>query len=861
MRINPTRRLFEAEDLTPGISAETPAPVPDPVPVPVPAPDPGPAPVPVIEAAAAVAMKACPFCKEKIPADATTCPECKMKMKAPGQKEGTDLSLDEVQSAVTKALQTKFPAKVSAGNSYPSDVWPRVVYTDSVIYGIDGKFYQAAYTWDLDGNVVLGDSVEVRQEWERVKEGMVLGPLTDDGRLVEAGQAASGKKWGVLLIQEGMSKNRNRYGRKCLEAAAPLYEAAKIYMDHEETPRRFGRSTRDVAGFVKDVQPVLIGTRESAGGTLALAATAVILNPVVQTMLLDAYTEGNPNLFGLSHDVKAESVTAVGPDGPFYEVTRIESVASVDFVTNPAAGGRLVRLVASDSTPDTLIRDGNMLKKLIEAIMASGNAELIAKLAALGDSPNEDQVIAIHREALTSKPAPVAAPVKEAVIQDGPKVVQVNEADWFEVRKDGIALFLENTLGGVTLPDPVKASIRKRFTENLAAGTFPTKDAILAAVKDQSDIFAALADKGFVMPGQRIQVGAGPVEKTQEAMDAFFDPSKNATSLRELYIGVTGDTKITGRTADAPRLREALNTGSWTQILGDSITRRMVAEYAVSPLTNWRGVIAEVVPVADFRTQRRMRFGGYGNLPVVGQGAPYTALTSPTDEEATYAPVKRGGTESVTIEMIANDDVGSVRRIPSKLARSAAQTLHEFAWDFLNTNALIYDGAALAVGGHFNITAVALTSAQLAAARLMLKQQTDMSSGVRLGLAARTLIVPTDLEELAYILTQSPQAIPIANVTTTAAPAAKNFIATQGIKVVVVDYWTDATNFWVVADPSQSPMIEIGFLSGREEPELFVQDTPNQGSLFSNDQITYKIRHVYGGAVLDFRPFVGGINP
>jgi hypothetical protein len=41
-----------------------------------------------------------------------------------------------------------------------------------------------------------------------------------------------------------------------------------------------------------------------------------------------------------------------------------------------------------------------------------------------------------------------------------------------------------------------------------------------------------------------------------------------------------------------------------------------------------------------------MRFGGYGNLPTVGQGAPYTALTSPTDEEATYAPAKRGGTEA-----------------------------------------------------------------------------------------------------------------------------------------------------------------------------------------------------------------------
>jgi hypothetical protein len=56
-------------------------------------------------------------------------------------------------------------------------------------------------------------------------------------------------------------------------------------------------------------------------------------------------------------------------------------------------------------------------------------------------------------------------------------------------------------------------------------------------------------------------------------------------------------------------------------------------------------------------------------------------------------------------------------------------------------------------------------------------------------------------------------------------------------------------------------MIEIGFFGGREEPELFVQDAPNVGSLFSNDVITYKIRHIYGGGVLDFRGFVGGIVP
>jgi hypothetical protein len=77
----------------------------------------------------------------------------------------------------------------------------------------------------------------------------------------------------------------------------------------------------------------------------------------------------------------------------------------------------------------------------------------------------------------------------------------------------------------------------------------------------------------------------------------------------------------------------------------------------------------------------------------------------------------------------------------------------------------------------------------------------------------------------------------------------------QGIEAIVVDYWTDPNDWVVVADPNLIPTMEIGFFEGREEPELFVQDVPNVGSMFDSDTITYKIRHIYGGDVLDHRGF------
>jgi hypothetical protein len=173
-------------------------------------------------------------------------------------------------------------------------------------------------------------------------------------------------------------------------------------------------------------------------------------------------------------------------------------------------------------------------------------------------------------------------------------------------------------------------------------------------------------------------------------------------------------------------------------VLGDSITRRLIDEYNQPDLQNWRQITSSIVPVNDFRTQRIDRIGGYGTLPAVNQGAPYQPLTSPGNEEITYALTKRGGTEDVTIEMIANDDVRAISKIPTKLGLAAANTLYQFVWNFVttaagtatNSGATIYDSTALFTGtsGHANYvnngSGSALSQSALSAGRLLMRSQT-----------------------------------------------------------------------------------------------------------------------------------------
>ena len=154
-----------------------------------------------------------------------------------------------------------------------------------------------------------------------------------------------------------------------------------------------------------------------------------------------------------------------------------------------------------------------------------------------------------------------------------------------------------------------------------------------------------------------------------------------------------------------------------------------------------------MVPVTDFRTQERPRLGGYGNLPAVAQGDPYTALTSPSDEKATYAVTKRGGTEDLTLEMIRNDDVGAIRRLPTELALAAANTLYEFVFDFIRTNPTIYDTKALFHADHGNLGTTALDATSFAAARLAMIQQVRAGSGKRLNIGPATVLVPFELQE------------------------------------------------------------------------------------------------------------------
>lgn len=662
----------------------------------------------------------------------------------------------------------------------------------------------------------------------------VIGPMLSEG------EAKPGSRWAVVVIQEGTSLNRVHYSGELLQRSASLYERARVFWDHSDSS---SRNPRDMAGFIGEARPGHL-----PDGKVAILGVLVATSRALREQLLEMHEAGAPDLMGLSHTIRpGETERVMLADGPAVRVKSIKAVESVDVVSFPAAGGRIARIAAGSSSPvfeteEGLVMLETKLKKLKES-----RPDLFAKL---GADPTEAQVDALLLEALAAKSDPVTPPAQTTTPDGKGGLSDADRSLLQEARVDRLML-------GRTIPDAAKAVIRESLLTMARAGDSET--AQKAHLDAQIAVLAKLSEAAPTGSGQpSIEVTKDEATKLMEGLDGFFmDDPKGFRSFREAYIAFTGDKQITGQITEAKGMRrftrmlEAMDSSSWANVLTTSMNKRLLSDYRAKggAYSDWgRDWLCTVSPASNFLTMERSQIGGYGNLSTVGEGQPYNDMTSPGDEKTTFAVAKRGGVDAITLEMVINDQVSAIRRIPQNMAMAARRTLVEFVYGLITANpTLDIDSVALFHDDHANKTTSALSASTWKAGRLAMLKQTQKTSGKRLGLIAQHLIVPPDLEETAVNLFRK---------TTENDP---QFIHDTKVAIHVMAHATNATNWFVCAGKDQAEQIEISFLNGQEEPEIVVADNPAAGAMFTNDKQVFKIRHIYGGDVVDFRPFYGGI--
>ena len=693
------------------------------------------------------------------------------------------------------------------------------------------------------------------------------------GELMWIAEAApDGSAWDVMVIETGVSANGRRYSADVLKEAAHLFNGQGVYayevkpnlLDHlSETDKA---KVGDGGGGVRNLVGALENARfGEANGSTGIIARMKVVAPWAKQLFKGVWDAGQRQLLGFSIDARAR--IQAGIDG-VSDVLEIAAVPTLDVVSHPAAGGALLRIAAS-------IGEQPMIEQ----------TELTApEVVETPDAP-------VQEAAPVVAPAPIIPAFDPVAAADAiDRIVSCREA-------------VRSTVAGSGLPETSQA----RLVDALKVTTFENvteaKAAADTAIAGERDYIASLGVPQVTGAGsvrEAATAGADQLDRFQVAMDGMFarhdlklgDATVPAFSgLHEAIFHITGRVPGYGipyeealgqasqhkawrqpttwgsahESKPAPgqgfrRATEAIISSTFGQILGDSITRKMLNDYALPGRQDWRKLVT-VENVRDFRTNRRQMLGGYGTLTVVGESNNYPDATSPSDDEETYAITKKGLIERLTVETIANDDVGIIRRIPERLGRAANETLLRAVFDTFTDNSAMYDGLALFHANHANQNTLALTAENLRLAIVAMMDQTaygDTSTVLSESARPRYLVVPHELKHLALALTAPGPSLwePVGGATPADANATiGNLEDFTNIEVVCVPHWTNATDWFLCADPLNVPGLELGFWQGRQEPELFVADSPTQGAMFDADNVEYKIRHVYGVKALDWRGY------
>lgn len=804
---------------------------------------------------------------------------------------GGNRTFGEIQDLVKDALTARI--KQMTGALYNCVFIADITDTDVVYTCADeDDLMQCSYAIGDDESVTLGDPTQVIRTYapapadrqpppeddpdvaeEEEETGQLIESERVAGRVIEAKgtDAAGGRVFRTRIIAYGDSKNGRRYPEAVLREAVGKYEGAKAY-DHHRTAEELQTST--ITGLIGSYRNV---EAEADGlyGDLHLLPGATHAAEALDASLA-AQEAGLEPTIGVSHDVQAHFRPIVANGRRMQEAVQVASVTSADVVANPSAGGKAVRAVAGGEPTTTEENseetDVTVTTEAVLAALQTASPEQLAAhgLAKAASATESVQPPTILQRAVESE---TAAPERTTEAADTAKGSFLGK------------MLIKSKVEEAGLPAAVIESVTTALPERITEAAVDAQIATLQAAM-------GIVERHELRPTVTTTVAQESLDKKKDALDKFFAQDYSGyRSFKEAFIDITGRQPRSAFDEDFNRIvmresigdfydsgdrtTESLSASSWNLVLGDSITRRLVAEYNQPDLQNWRMITSSIVPLNDFRTQRIDRIGGYGTLPTVNQGQPYQPLTSPGNEEVTYALTKRGGTEDVTLEMIANDDVRAISRIPKKLGLAAANTLYQFVWNFVttaagtatNSGATIYDSATLFASAHANYvnsgSGSALSQSALSAGRLLMRSQTAYGDAQQfIAPTPHTLVVVNDIEELAWQLVHSAVALPSpANTPPQSTGAANTPNLHQNLNLIVLDYLPNATSttaWWLIADPNRIPTLEVGFYQGQQDPALFTQSDPTVGSVFNADKVTYKIRHIYSGAVLDYRGFVKG---
>jgi hypothetical protein len=661
------------------------------------------------------------------------------------------------------------------------------------------------------------------REWDVT----IVGPATPDDLLVVDGR------------EYIRSKNGRLYACEALKSSTPLWEGIKVF-DNHLTDAEFEEKA-GMRSVASEWIGVLTAPRWDEQAR-KLCSTLKIVDHSLAEKLRLAWEQGVLNAVGLSMDTSPTSRDVVIEGRSWPAVEGFQKIYSVDLVSEPAAGGGFNRLIAAKHTQEVTMLSDEMRNEIMALIKEA--------LAAMSKPEPEPAV----EEANPAAPAQSPDLVAQVKVLEAQQMVDRKLAA-AKLSEDAAQLVREQLAGRA-----VEAAEVDRLIEGVRK---------VAAVRDGSgDVRNAGTtarievgmDKDERAEVEFLRLAAGNntfriIEASDKPLvrDRFTPAITSWVKAGRPYYGTRKLSEwvyqyLDGDPFSDGRAYEALTTGNMSSIVKNALNVMLANAYSVRE--EWWAPIVTEEEVDTIDAATLVRTYGVSTLSTVNEGNAYTELNWRDDEE-TASFVKKGNYVAITLETLLNDKLNVVRSIPTLLANSWYNTLSGLVSSVFTCNtatgAVLADTGALfnatavtTAGGHANLLTAALSYAAFDAIALAMMKQSDQyagggtDGGRRLMIEPKHLLIPVDLRGTAYQLENSEEV-----------PGSGNWNPNQyrgAFKTIIVPDWTDANNWAAVGDKVRFPAIWLIFLRGKKVPELVTSEQEQQGAMFTNDELRYKVR-------------------
>lgn len=280
-----------------------------------------------------------------------------------------------------------------------------------------------------------------------------------------------------------------------------------------------------------------------------------------------------------------------------------------------------------------------------------------------------------------------------------------------------------------------------------------------------------------------------------------------------------------------------------------NVANKFLLEGFFSVERTWRNICA-VRNVSDFKTVTSYRLIGTDQYELVAPGGELKHGTLGSEQYTNKADTY-GLVLAIDRRDIINDDLGAITTVPRKLGRGSGLKINDVFWTtFLNNSSFFTAGNNnYLTGANSALSIDGLTDAEVA-----FMDQVD-SDGKPIGILPAVMLVPTALSAVGSQLfksmelrdTSSSTKYPVSN------PHQGKFRVEVSRYLANSSYTGNSAKAWyLLAEPTDLPVIEVAFLNGQESPTIETADAD-----FNQLGVQMRGYHDFGVALQDSR---GGVK-